>query len=300
MIQSAQIRNFRCLRNVDIDFEPLTVLVGPNAVGKSSLIAALDLGTKWTDRDHWRQREEYRPAAEMRHNTGTAKRQSNGYAHGKRYDMQTLHLDLKAIRAANQVREERRLKRHGDNLSNVFDTLSRSEQGQVAKDFASLVPVLADVAARPGQSGHHRLVFQDRWRPEIWYEPDEVSDGTMLVLAFLVAQHQLPQVDILAVEEPERALHPYLLGQLMELFRGMATGKIGPRPVQIILATHSVELLEFAKPEEVRFLSRNDEGEVGVEAAPTETPEWEEAIREYERSMGQMWLSGSLGGVPAT
>jgi predicted ATP-dependent endonuclease of OLD family len=41
MITRAHIRNFRCLADVDITFEPLTILVGPNASGKSAILDAL-------------------------------------------------------------------------------------------------------------------------------------------------------------------------------------------------------------------------------------------------------------------
>jgi hypothetical protein len=58
-------------------------------------------------------------------------------------------------------------------------------------------------------------------------------------------------------------------------------------------------LLEFVEPREVRFLGRDAQtGDVTVERAPTEDPQWQQAIEAYENSMGQMWLSGSLGGVP--
>jgi hypothetical protein len=41
MIQSASFRNFKSLRHVDIDFERLTVFVGPNASGKTSILEGL-------------------------------------------------------------------------------------------------------------------------------------------------------------------------------------------------------------------------------------------------------------------
>lgn len=42
-IQSLTVRNFHCLRDVTIDFAPLTVLVGPNGSGKTTLLHALEL-----------------------------------------------------------------------------------------------------------------------------------------------------------------------------------------------------------------------------------------------------------------
>src|ERR1051326_3271120 len=41
MISKLSIRNFKCLRDVQIDLERITVFVGPNASGKSSILQAL-------------------------------------------------------------------------------------------------------------------------------------------------------------------------------------------------------------------------------------------------------------------
>jgi predicted ATPase len=43
MIRNVSIRNFKCLRDVQIDLERFTVFVGPNASGKSSILQAVDL-----------------------------------------------------------------------------------------------------------------------------------------------------------------------------------------------------------------------------------------------------------------
>jgi hypothetical protein len=79
----------------------------------------------------------------------------------------------------------------------------------VARQLCELIPLYDDVDVRPSQQGHHRLIFQDRWTPSLWYEPAQVSDGTMILLAFLVLTHTEEPPDILAVEEPEYALHPF-------------------------------------------------------------------------------------------
>ena len=79
----------------------------------------------------------------------------------------------------------------------------------------------------------------------------------------------------------------------------MSTGKIGSKATQIILATHSPELLDHVRPEEVRFLSRdNADGTMEVRQVDPATPGWADAFREYSESLGNVWLSGGLGGVP--
>jgi len=216
------------------------------------------------------------------------------------YVYQQLHLELGQLRQPNTLVQAQVLNRGGDNLTNLFASLTRSVQTDLTERFCRLVPVFSDVYARPLAEGKHRLVFKDSWNESVWYEPGEVSDGSMLVLAFLALPYQSPAVDIIAIEEPERGIHPFLLGKIIELLRSLSAGELGPKPVQIVLATHSAQLLEFARPEEVRFLSRNaEDGSILIKETPTATPEWEEAFEEYSRSLGSAWLSGGLGGVPA-
>jgi predicted ATPase len=75
--------------------------------------------------------------------------------------------------------------------------------------------------------------------------------------------------------------------------------KSGTRRREIVLATHSAELLEFIEPDEIRILSRDaKDGAVEVHPIDSTTDDWRAAYREYDESLGGLWLSGGLGGVP--
>lgn len=293
-IREVKITNFRCMRDVTISFEPLTVLVGPNASGKSTLLKALQPGTNWGGlADQWQKRPDAKVGIEVTYREGPIQRMP---VSGHTYNV--LRLDLSKLRKANQVEEANALDSSGGNLANVFGTLTRRKQEELAEQFCRLVPMFDDIDVRPLHAGQHQVLFHDRWA-DVWYEPVEVSDGTMLVLAFLLIQHQRDSVDVLAIEEPERGLHPWLLGEIVKLLRSIGRGEVGGRETQVILATHSAELLEFLQPEEVRFLSRDPaDGAVRVTTAPTQTTEWRAAFDEYRHSLGEAWLSGGLGGVP--
>jgi len=295
VFRSVHIKNFRCLRDVTLELEPLTVLVGPNASGKSAILRALKPGG-WTEADRW----QHDPAAVvwMRFELADGRVEEAPQAQsGHRY--QRLQLDVHELRQPNQLQRADELAWNGSNLANVFGTLTRKEQAAFSQQFCRLIPMFMDLDIVPYQAGSHWLRFQDRWNPKVWYPPAEVSDGTMLMVAFLTLQYQSAPVDVVAIEEPERGLHPYLIGELVQLLRGMATGAIGPRPLQIVLATHSAELLEYARPEEVRFLDRIPaDGSVQVTRIDTSSADWQQAFREYTESLGSAWLAGGLGGVP--
>lgn len=41
-IKSVKIKNFRALRDTEIEFDSVTTFIGPNGVGKSTILRALD------------------------------------------------------------------------------------------------------------------------------------------------------------------------------------------------------------------------------------------------------------------
>ncbi|HLK99630.1 MAG TPA: AAA family ATPase [Myxococcaceae bacterium] len=300
MIQSVHFKNFRCLRDVKLNLAPLTVLVGPNSSGKTTVLEGLKPRRRFHTADFWKQKSTDDHFIEWRYRTNQPAG-VYGFKHDvpATHSIQSLALDLSALRSENVLAAAQQLSATGDNLTNVFATLTRQEQGTVAKELCRLVPMFSDVDLQPTTNGQHQLRFQDRWNSDLWFAPSQVSDGTMLVLAFIVLQYQNPPTDILTIEEPERALHPYLLEELIGLLRKMTTGEIGRKPVQVVLATHSAEMLEYVRPEEVRFLTRSPEdGSVQVNEAPTDSTNWQQVYKEYRESLGSIWLSGSMGGVP--
>lgn len=304
MISKVHFKNFRSLRDLELTLEPLTVLVGPNSSGKTTVLEGLQSRSGFEVSDFWQHQEPDEAHIQWTYTD----RGSSFVKYLRKYaptrtteghSTQALALDLKALRRENMLALAQRLTAAGHNLTNVFATLTRQQQAAVAKELCRLVPMFSDVDLEPTDHGQHRLRFQDRWAPDLWFSPERVSDGTMLLLAFIVLQYQNPAPDLITIEEPERALHPYLLDELIQLLRKMTTGEIGKKPVQVVLATHSAELLEYVRPEEVRFLTRSQEdGSVRVNQAATDTPNWRRVYETYKQSLGGIWLSGGMGGVP--
>lgn len=304
-IERVDFQNYRCLKDVSLRLGALTALVGPNATGKSTVLRGLApefVGL--TRQETWQHGDAAALCRVLRTMDGAVYQRGRKPAVGQgssdtpKYRFEALQLRVDQLREHNLVQTERFISREGSNLANVFATLPRRVQTQAAATFCEFVPVFADVDVQPSREGHHRICFLDRWRDDLWYEPAEVSDGTMLMFAFSLLQHLTEPPDLLTIEEPEHGLHPYLLGQLVALLRGIAEGTLGRRPIQVVLATHSAELLEHLRPDEVRFLSREADGSVSVEEAPVDDPDWRKVYDEYQRSIGSLWLSGNLGGVP--
>jgi predicted ATPase len=303
MIRSIEFTNYRSLRKARLDLGPLTVLVGGNGTGKSSVLRAIRLETNLGPDDVTNRVRSGAGAIEIAREDGTKTRidfdsDNRADIRGPRVRCQLIHLDLGRMRQPIQLAPQPELSADGGNIANVWDSLTRARKQELSQQFCELVPLYADVDEQALGNGNLTLRFQDRWS-KVWYQPSQVSDGTMLVLAYLLLLRQETPIDLIAIEEPERGLHPYLLGHLVRLLRAMSRGEVGGRAVQIVAATHSADLLNHLEPDEVRFLSRDDQdGMTIIESVRSGDPGWRQAFTEYDASLGTMWLSGGLGGVP--
>lgn len=290
------MQNFRSIRELDLRLSPFTALVGPNGSGKSTVLAALDHRSVLAPT--WR----HVPAnvvIERSAADGLASRSIQGGLTGGHFvvEAQHLRLNLDRMREPALVNPAYRLSLDGSNLSNLISTLPRVNQERLAKELSARVAGIADVDVIPSSAGNHQLRFHDRWS-KTEFTPQEVSDGTILMLAFLALRFQPNPPELITVEEPERGLHPYLLGELVSFLRSMTEG---PKPMQVVVATHSAEFLEHMKPDEVRFLSRSPEdGNVVAKEVDPADPDWVRVYREFDDSLGSAWLAGGLGGVPTS
>jgi predicted ATPase len=138
------------------------------------------------------------------------------------------------------------------------------------------------------------FTFHENKYPE--KESPTVSAGTARLLAVLAAVYALdmrnPEMSgLVVIEEPETSLNPSLLRKFVELLRSYTENVEKPR--QFILTTHNPAFLNSFEPEEVRVVSRDEDGNTVVNPIP-------DYIREIwldEHSLGDAWLSNVFGGV---
>jgi predicted ATPase len=284
MIRSVRFENFRCLRAVEVSLEPLTVLVGPPASGKSTLLDGLDLQLGCDAADFWRQ-DESRPAVvEWRYTGGNEFRLD--YPIGRldstpimTHTVQALALDLAALREESSTSRQPVLNRTGDNLAGVFASLQEAQRQRVVQELCRMVPSLRDVDIQRTGTRAQRLKFRDWWKTDMWFTPDRVADTALLLLAYLVLPYQSPPPDVITLDMPERTLPPVLMGELMKLMRGLSTGEFSDIPVQVVIATASPGLLKHAESREVRVLTRSpDDGASRVSAEPADVADWRQRL----------------------
>jgi predicted ATPase len=107
-----------------------------------------------------------------------------------------------------------------------------------------------------GKGLYFKLRDTDQWVPA-----SQVSDGVLLVLAYLAILY-LPQEKRpreLLVEEPENGVHPKRLRDVLGVLRELIQEQ---SHTQVVLTTHSPYALDLFSPEEVTLCTMRDNGEV--------------------------------------
>ncbi|ERH11647.1 MAG: hypothetical protein J07HB67_00655, partial [halophilic archaeon J07HB67] len=115
-----------------------------------------------------------------------------------------------------------------------------------------------------------------------------LSDGTLRVLALIYLLY-FSDYEKIFIEEPGRNLHPSLIANLMLKVKDAAENT----DKQIFLTTHNVEVLRHTPAEDVRLVSRNDDGFTQVER-PAESERVQKFI-ENDLGMVDLYTENMLG-----
>jgi len=131
-----------------------------------------------------------------------------------------------------------------------------------------------------------------------WFHQDDLetpnrahllSDGTLrfMCLAALLLQPPEKQPDTIIIDEPELGLHPAAIHQLSAMFQQVAEKK------QLIIATQSVELMNYFTPEDIIVTEMEDGASTFKRLDGKELSDW---LDNY--TLSELWTSNVIGGNP--
>jgi hypothetical protein len=207
----------------------------------------------------------------------------------KRYDLQLIEL-----RREQPITIDQPLTAQGKNMASVLRDIQQSEDSAAAQriqdTLEALAPHVASAATGRLRSAKEFVEFMESetGRPvESW----DSSDGTLRALAILLAVESHEPGGTLLIEEPELGLHPWAVRALMEHIRAA----VEERAVQVVMTTHSQQVLEEVRPEEVLVAARTVEQGTSLHNLSDILPP-DHQVRMGD--VGRMWVKGLFGGVP--
>lgn len=117
-----------------------------------------------------------------------------------------------------------------------------------------------------------------------WFDASQESDGTLRCAGILTALLQSPPLTLLGIEEPELTIHPGAIPVLYDFFRQAS------RTSQVLLTTHSPELLDLLDVEEVRVVERKE----GITRIAPLAQEQRDAVKRSLLTPGELMRSEGL------
>ena len=196
------------------------------------------------------------------------------------------------IRRPQTTRPGLRVFRKCENAVAVLNAIAQMRPdvwGETLDVLRVACPDLRDVRFPP-QGGDGKVFlywFEKPFESEAGFSPDDLSDGTVRLLA-LVAILMTPEPPpLICIDEPEIGLHPDWIKIVAELLQSAATR------TQVIVATHSPELVSRVKPSEVVVVEKEDGATVMERLSEEDLAVWLDEFR-----LGDLWKSGHIGGRP--
>lgn len=209
-----------------------------------------------------------------------------------------LRLDASALRsdARYQANGTQPLGPSGEGLPVAVDRL-RERGTEPAEAFRPILDTLREVYPRivdvlPESFGQGRVTLNFRERGIAEPIPlDGVSDGVLHALALLIALGAHQQ-GVLAIEEPENALHPWSVRKILRVAQEARRG-------QVLVTTHSESVVNAVEnPESLFIVEADDQRGTTVEPATSKDEAILAILQESGQKLGEVWVGGSLGGVP--
>jgi predicted ATPase len=119
----------------------------------------------------------------------------------------------------------------------------------------------------------------------------DASLGTIRILALLTLLYDPDPPLLTCVEEIDHGLHPYVFDRLVERLREASLR------TQLLVVTHSPALVNRLRADELIVCERSRDGASPIPAIDTETVRAKERAADGQLRLGEIWFSGTLGGV---
>jgi len=150
------------------------------------------------------------------------------------------------------------MKQHGENWETTLQGLSSNGgAGELRAGLAKLTGDVRDFRVRQIGGYLNAEFLHDTPRRRVkdrqkWFECAQESDGTLRVAGIITALVQEPPLTLIGIEEPELTVH---VGAIPLLYDYL---KQASRREQVLLTTHSIELLERLDVDDIRVVERRN------------------------------------------
>jgi predicted ATPase len=171
-----------------------------------------------------------------------------------------------AARTVPVAGTQRHLSRTGSNLANVIQYWEREYPGRLTeilrRGFGKVLGIERIETVRT-EDARLLLRFFEKGQEQPFYA-NQMSDGTLKLLAYMLLLDDPHLPPLLCFEEPENGLYHKLLSVFIDEIRSALDGQHG---TQFFITTHQPYLVDSLMPDEVWILEKGEDGFANVRRA---------------------------------
>lgn len=163
--------------------------------------------------------------------------------------------DPQQLKRPCMVSTRKILESDGANLASVLQSVlkSKEEYQKFIRLLNNSLPFVKKLSVERNYDQSYAYKIGEKYSNKSFYA-NFLSDGTVSVIAIIISLYFQDKSDIVIIEEPERNIHPKLLGSVVQMAKDVATHK------QVIFTTHNPEILNNSTLESIRFIHRDKDG----------------------------------------
>lgn len=180
------------------------------------------------------------------------------------------------------------LESDGSNLAAVLQYVTKNpkQHSQLIQLLKNSLPFINKLMVEQKYDQSYSFKICERYSEKSFYA-NFLSDGTVSIIAIILALYFQEQSDIVIIEEPERNIHPKLLNSVVQMAKDVSQNK------QIIFTTHNPEILSNVDLSAIRFVQRDCEG-FSIVSKPSESKRVQRFISD-ELGVDELFLQNLLG-----
>lgn len=196
--------------------------------------------------------------------------------------------DPKELKKASSMASIKVLSEDGSNIASVLQSILRTKENRnkLTTLLNEFLPFISGISIENNLDKSFSYKVKENYSNKTFHA-NFLSDGTVSILAIIIALYFEERSNIIILEEPERNIHPKLLSNLLSSAEDISKEK------QVIITTHNPEFLKHAKIENVRLVSRDSQGHTNIQAPEASTTV--KCFMENDLGLDDLFLHDMLG-----
>jgi predicted ATPase len=197
-------------------------------------------------------------------------------------------IDPKLLKKGVAITGKRDLEEDAGNLALVLKNIigDPEKKRKFSNLLRDVLPFVDDFSVKKFMDISLILTLRERYAKNHELPSTSLSDGTMTIFALIIALY-FEDKPFIIIEEPVTHIHPFLIGRVITMMKESSSGK------QIMITTHSTEVVKHAAIEDLLLISRDTEG-FSIVSRPADKEEVRTFL-ENEIGIEELYIQNLLG-----